>query len=129
MVVVVPIVVVTPHQRTCNAPAAAPVGSYVGNDQRKRVMLKCPGSGIPDNPQPYVLTELVGGKPVQLVQQEADLIVYVNPEFRGIGGWESPPGYGEIMHIGTPYHVLQRYAPEAAYLQVHKIEQQTSKRK
>ena len=115
MVVVVPIVVVvTPHQRTCNAPAAAPVGRYVGNDQRKWVMLKCPGSGIPDNPQPYVLTELVGGKPVQLVQQEADLIVYVNPDFRGCDDWESPPLSRKMMQIGTPEHVLQKYVAEAA---------------
>ena len=92
----------------------APVASYVGNDSRNWVMLKLPGSGIPENHQPYVVVVLVDGKPVQLVQQEADLIVYVNPEFRGCDVWESPPGSGNIFLHGAPEHVRQEYAPEAA---------------
>ena len=53
-------------------------------------------------------------KPVQLVQQEADLIVYVNPELRGCDDWESPPGSGRIFRVGTPDRVLQEYVAEAA---------------
>ena len=57
---------------------------------------------------------IVGGKPVQLVQQEADLIVYVNPELRGCDDWESPPGSWRIFRVGTPERVLQEYVAEAA---------------
>ena len=85
----------------------APVISCVWDDQRNCAMLKLPGSGIPENHQSYVVVVLVDGKPVQLVQQEADLIVYVNPEFRGIGGWESPPGSGRRFRVGTLERVLQ----------------------
>ena len=92
----------------------APVVSYVGNDSRNWVMLKFAGSGIPEDDEPYVVTVLVGGKPVQLVQQEADLIVYVNPDFRGCDDWESPPGSGRIFRVGTPERVLQEYVAEAA---------------
>ena len=86
----------------------------MGSDQRNWVMLKLTGSGIPENDQPYVVTMTVDCKPVQLVQQEADLIVYVNPELRGCDDWESPPGSGRIFRVGTPERVLQEYVAEAA---------------
>ena len=92
----------------------APGISCMGSDQRNWVMLKITGSGIPENDQPYVVTMIVGCKPVQLVQQEADLIVYVNPELRGCDDWESPPGSGRIFRVGTPERVLQEYVAEAA---------------
>ena len=98
-----------------NAPDdTAPAGnltklSSMGRDERGWPIVKLQGRR--DAAAPLLLVNLkVCGKPLQLVQQEADLIVYVNPEIRGYDDWESPPGSGNIFQCCTPEGMLQEYA-------------------
>ena len=101
-----------------NAPDdTAPAGNLtelrpMGHDQRGWPIVKLQGRRDAAVPLSVVNVK-VFGKPLQLKQQEADLIVYVKPEFRGADEWESPPGnYDKRTHVATPEHILQELAPE-----------------
>ena len=44
----------------------------------------------------------IGNRVVEAVAQDEALLIYVNPEAGGLDEWETPPGSGARMWVGTP---------------------------
>ena len=74
---------------------------FLGFDERGWQMLRVPGKAVADGTT-RILQVTVGDKTVELVQQQDPMKVYVNPEAKGFDEWETPPGSGFRLLVGSP---------------------------
>ena len=74
---------------------------FLGFDERGWPMLLVPGKAVADGPT-RILRVTIGDKTVELLHQQGPMKVYVNPEAKGFDEWETPPGSGFRLLVGSP---------------------------
>ena len=74
---------------------------FLGFDERGWQMLHVSGKTVADGTT-NIWQVPVGGKTVELVQQQDPMIVYVNPKANGFDECETPPGSGLRLLVRSP---------------------------
>ena len=84
----------------------------MGKDKRGWVQIKLEGESTGSRHRadmPKIVTGKVNGKLLQLVRQQKDLLVKVNPDVKAHDEWWLGGHKGVCRLVGTPHRLLEKY--------------------